>query len=307
MSGVSTANINNTSGEFAGFSGKITDLINVNVTGGGGVLLGLQEAGLKTALQNISLTGAQNFIAWHTAEALKGTTDAVNLKLNSVNPGAPAWTAVTLNVSTGTNGYETVNVDSGGGANRILLDTNATSLAKITATGSQNLTVAGTALNIANLHNFDGSAATGKLDVTFNGTGNVAAKGGSADDIFTFLTPGFTKDSSVDGGGGKDTLVTQINAGAILATGVGPNITNTEVIRHITGGVNAAFDNVPAGVLPANGTATGALTADMARSGSATTLELAGSYAGQNVSVSNLTSDDSVLYTGPARSYWTSC
>ena len=38
----------------------------------------------------------------------------------------------------------------------------------------------------------------------------------------------------------------------------------------------------------------------MALSGSATKLELAGNYANQNVSVSNLTDADSVVYTGPA-------
>ena len=169
------------------------------------------------------------------------------------------------------------------GANNITLNTNATSLTTITATGSQNLTVGGTALNIANLHTFDGSAATGKLDVTFNGTGNVAATGGSADDIFRFKSPGFTSASSVNGGGGNNILATEINTGAILATGVGPNITNVEVIQHITD--------------PA---ATGAFTADMALSGSATKLDLAGNYANQNVSVSNLTDADSVVYTGPA-------
>ena len=221
-------------------------------------MLGTPGAGLNTALQNVSTN--QAFTAWHTADALKGTTDALNLTLNGVTgPNTP----VVLNNVTGTNGYETVNITSANGKNTILLNTNATSLAKITATGSQGLTIAGTALNIANLHSFDGSAATGSLDVTFNGTGNVAAKGGSADDTFRFLTPGFTSASSVDGGGGKDTLVTQINAGAILAAGVGPNITNVEVIRHITGGADANG-------LPTNGTATGALTADMARSGSAT-------------------------------------
>ena len=282
MFGVKTANITNSTEAGtgpAGFSGNITDLTDVNVTGNAnGVQLGAAGAGLNTALQNVSTN--QAFEAFFTADALLGATDTLNLTLNGVTgPAAP----VALTNVTGTNGYETANITSALGANNIALNTNATSLATITATGSQNLTVGGTAFNIANLHTFDGSAATGKLDVTFNGTGNVAATGGSADDIFRFKSPGFTSASSVNGGGGNNILATEINAGAILATGVGPNITNVQTIQHITD--------------PA---ATGAFTADMALSGSVTKLELAGNYANQNVSVSNLTDADSVVYTGPA-------
>ena len=53
-------------------------------------------------------------------------------------------------------------------ANVLPLDTNATSTATIIATGAENLTIHGTALNIANLHTFTGTAAAGGLNVTFN-------------------------------------------------------------------------------------------------------------------------------------------
>ena len=186
---------------------------------------------------------------------------------------------------------------------------NYTSLARINATGAQNLDMSqseSTALDIANLHTFDGTAATGRLIIEFNGTGNVTADGGSnnddftfpptnsvitvrgnaGDDVFRFLSNNgaattFTSADSADGGTGLDRLILQADLGALLGAGVGAKILNIEVIEHTT-----------------NGLAAGLLTVDMTQSGSANVLELHGNYGGQDVTVNNLLNSKFVTYTG---------
>jgi hypothetical protein len=83
----------------------------------------------------------------------------------------------------------------------------------------------------------------------------------------------------ISGGGSHNELEIQANGGTLLGAGVGPNITNIQVVEHI-------------------GTLTGDLTFDMARSGSATELDLAGDYASHNVSVADLTNAQTVVYAG---------
>jgi hypothetical protein len=281
MNGISTANILNSSTGLAGFSGNITGLTAATLMSGSinGVLLGTATNGLNTALASATISASESFTAWMTAAALGGAPSAT-VHLTGVT------THVTLDVTTGTNGYGSLSVDSGGsGANVLVLDTNATDTATITATGAEALTLSGTALNIANLHTFTGTAATGDLSVSFNGTGHVAATGGGGNDTFTFLTtPGgaatFTSASSVDGGAGTNELVIQADTGAILAAGDGPNITNIQTIENTT-----------------NGVATGDLTADLALMGSATMFDLQGAYGGHNVSVTDIIAQ-TVEYSG---------
>ena len=101
-----------------------------------------------------------------TAAALGAASDTVAIKLNGA--GGVATTVVNLDVTSGTSGYETMNVNSGGGGhNALVLNTNATSTSTIVVTGAQNLLILGDALNIADLHTFNGSAATGDLGREF--------------------------------------------------------------------------------------------------------------------------------------------
>jgi hypothetical protein len=285
MNGVSTAVItSNTAAAVAGFAGNITGLTQVAATSNNlaPIQVGTAADGLNTALTQISLQSGMIFTAWMTAAALGGAADAA-----TVNVFGVAATA-NLDVTAGTNGYETLTVSSIGPANSpntLTLNTNATSTATINATGSQNFTLNGTALNIANLHTFNGSAATGTEHVIFSGAGNVKATGGSNNDTFTFTSLGsatFTSASSVDGGGGTNELEIQANNGALLGAGVGPNITNIQVVEHIGGLANPGVT----------------LTVDMSRSGSANTLELAGDYSTGAVEVSNLTNAKTVVFEG---------
>jgi hypothetical protein len=301
MNGVGTALITNNAAAVtkAGFTGNITGLTQVaasSVNPLSTIQLGTAAQGLNTALAQITLQTTEIFTAWMTAAALGGAKDAALVNLLGVGTMAGPDAVANLNVTTGTNGYETLTVNSAGGAgtaNFLTLNTNATSTATIVETGANNLRIEGTALNIANLHTYNGKAGTGNQIVIFNGTGNVAATGGTGNDTFVFdntgvgTGPTFTAASSVDGDGGVNELEIAATQGALLGTGVGPNITNIQVIEHRAG------DGFPG--------MTGDLTVDMARSGSANELDLVGDYGrpgGTTVTVTDLTNAKTVLFEG---------
>lgn len=313
MNGIVNANILNTSFGVAGFSGNVTGLTNVSVLAGsvGSVLLGLPGAGLNTALETISINASEDFTAWMTNTALASNADAVALILNGVSDNFdPDDTDIDLNVTAGTNAYEELNITSTGGTlNELDIDTNGDTTALITVDGAQDLTLLGTSsvLDLANLETFDGTQAEGNLTVTFNGTGDVVVDGGSGDDdftfpagagavtvrgnagndVFTFLAGNnnpttFGPEDLADGGAGENRLRLQADQGVLLAAGVGASILNIGTIEHITVG---AFS--------------GNLSVNMAESGSATTLDLAGNYGNNfNVTVTNLTNADTVIYSG---------
>jgi hypothetical protein len=287
MNGVGAANIvNNTIDDLAGFSGNITGLTKVTASGNGNagtaVQVGAPTQGLNTALQQLTINnGGLPFTAWFTAAALAASPLAISITLNNDGDADPP-VPLNLEVTTGAKGYTEADIASTGGNNSVELDTGTiTSLATIKVTGDQDLALHGTLLNIGNLHTLDASALKADLHVEFSGTGNVAAKGGSGDDTFTFTTPGsFTPASSVDGGGGADNELVLVTAGGdLLLPGVGPNIVNINRVQADGDGVGST------------------VTVDMSRSGSANILELDGSFGNHDVSVSNLTNAKSVDYT----------
>ena len=232
--------------------------------------------------------------------------NAVTINLSGVGAGAD------LRVTSGNNGYETANIVSGGGAQNTLdFDVNFTSLATINVSGAQTLfmTANSTALDLSTLVTFNGTAATGDLIIGFPGVGSVVVNGGSGNDVFQF--PGgnggagnnvtvrgnagndtfvfltndgggvtFNAGDTADGGPGTNRLHLQVDTGAILAAGVGAGILNIQTIEHFT------FD-----------LASGDVSADMAQSGSATVLELAGLYNDFDVTVTNLLNADNVIMT----------
>ena len=193
MTGFRDVFILNTAAGVAGFSGNITGLLNVTFLAGstGDVQLGLASAGLNSALQSINIHASWGFTAWMTDSALAGTTDAVQINLNGVT------TEVHLNVTTGSNGYEIVNIASAGGANALQLDTNAGSLATINVAGTQKL-------NLGFVHDFagtiDASLHSGGLDVAIGsgkqtvitGTGNdrVEVTSANAPDLINLTAGG---------------------------------------------------------------------------------------------------------------------
>ena len=293
MNGVNAVVVDNISGGLAGFSGVITGLTSATVTGGdlGNVRLGVAGNGLNTALTDVTMDVNHTFTAWMTTAAFAGApTGTVHLT------GVDA--TVNLN-TTGTGGYAQLDVDSGGTTgNTLVLNTNADTTANITVlgTGVEPLTISGTALNIGNLHTFNGTAATGALDVFFNGFGAVAATGGAGDDTFTFTVAAgdagsFSgSGSTVDGGAGTNTLVIQADTGTIL-DGAGDNagIKNIATVVHDT--VNADG-------------ATGNFTADLTGLAPATVFDLNGSYfntgtlVDHTIDVTNIANDQTVEFSG---------
>ena len=313
MNNVGTANILNNADDLAGFAGNITGLTTVSILAGsnptGDVQLGQAGQGLNTALETININAGEftpgtpangfNSVAgsdlnvFIQSSALSGTTD--NLDVNLFGVG----TTVDVNVTGGTNTYETINVSSGGtGPNHIDLDA---VVPTVTVLGDQNLEICGDALNQDTLTTFDSIASVAGQAITafFEGPnpGDVTANGGAGDENFTFLTfddasgeTTFTDTDAVDGGAGDNRLTLQAFEGALLGAGVGPNIVNIDTIVHTTF-VNDCFDDCNYGSMD------GDLTVDMANSGSATNLELQGHYD-FDVTVSNLTSADTVIYSG---------
>ena len=199
-------------------------------------------------------------------------------------------TDVTLNNSATGDGaaYAKLIVDSGGAAGNDLVLNAITPEIDIAgptapATTTEALVISGEAMDIANLHTFNGSAATGDLTVVFNDHGTVAATGGAGDDRFVFTTPdGLStfSGSTVDGGAGTNTLVIWADTGTILAATDGPNITNIATVVHNTEG---AF---------------GVLTADLTGLNPATIFDLNGTYDAAAVTVSNIANDQTVEFSG---------
>jgi hypothetical protein len=165
MNGVSAAIVTNLTAGTAGFSGNITGLTSATLAAGslGAVRLGASNNGLNTALTDITIGSSETFTAWMTAAAFGAGTDTATIHLQGVD------TTVNVLVTTGTTGYGSLTVDSGGNAANILSLTGFSpitgtfmgNLATITATGAQNLTISGGAMDIAFLHKFDASATTG--------------------------------------------------------------------------------------------------------------------------------------------------
>src|SRR5262249_29735016 len=152
-----TAIIVNNYVALAGFTGNITGLLNVAASGGGApIQLGFPTQGLNTALADITLSSNEMFTAWMTAAALRGAADAARVTVVGVTAVA------NLNVvGAVANVYETLTVNSvGTGPNDLTLNTNGKSTATIIETGAQDINLLGTALNIANLHRYNGSAGT---------------------------------------------------------------------------------------------------------------------------------------------------
>jgi hypothetical protein len=296
MNGVSTAVITNLHAAVAGFSGTITGLTTATEGAGsvGNVRFGTAANALNTALTTVNVNAGHELTAFMTAAALAAApTATVNVNGGVVGAGAD------LEVATGNLGYASLTVNSAGPGgtttNALALDTNATNTATITATGAEFLTLTGNALDIHNLHTFTGAGATpdtGGLNVTFtndDALGNVTATGGSGVNTFTFDDTlaglaSFTTLSTVNGGTGTtNTLGIEADTGAILLTGVGPNITHIATIEHTT---DAAGQ-------------TGALTADLSLMtlSSATTFDLAGDYNAL-VTVNNITAAQTVEFSG---------
>jgi len=179
-----------------------------------------------TNVQNI-LSGAQGITIKNTAvdhtissanAALTGTTDAVTINLESVTAGT-----MVVQPASGTGGYETFTINSGGTvANTITEFNDATSTAGTTLniTGAQDLTITN-ALQAETL-TVNGADATGDITLDLTTAAVRTVTGGSGSDSFD-LSGSFVDQTTaasadtVTGGDGTDTLT--LSSAEVVAVG----------------------------------------------------------------------------------------
>jgi hypothetical protein len=180
-----------------------------------------QNAIAGITIQNNS-TATSGMVMKYTAAAVAGTTDVQSIALS--NNGAQFTPAGTVNVA----GVETFNVTSTGINNLTALLGDKLETVTVDGSGSfKSNTAFGTALK-----SYDASAATGAQSVIF-GTGNITAKGGTADDVFDFKGT-LTGSDLVQGGNGTDTVAltsADISAGGSAALAGLNAMTGVETIR----------------------------------------------------------------------------
>lgn len=212
----------------------------------------------KVATVNISNAGqAGNIFTLTTANsALSGSTDAVTVNLQSVTGGG----TITLNPVSGSNGYETLTLNSTGGIANVLGAVTATGATKEIITGSTNLTYVDGSPTDATV---DASAFTGVLDYTASaGAGIQTITGGSGNDLIRMVGTLTTADK-IDAGAGTDTLFsTDANITAVTAA-ANANITHVETLGltdAMAGTVNVNNITDATGLTLANGTATATLS-----------------------------------------------
>jgi hypothetical protein len=229
----------------------------VTVTGVQNVLSGGVK--LQNSAVNTTVTSANT--------ALAGASDALTIDLQSVTAGT-----LTINPTSGTNGYESFTINSNGSAANALTgfdDGTSTSGTTINIGGAQNLNL-GAALPTA-FTTINASNATGNVTVNLTGAAVHNATGGSGDDVFDLsgsFVDGTTAASrdTVDGGAGTDVLVlddaevTAVGSAAQFST-----VTNIETVRmdteitatsnfsNLTGVTTIEFDGTSANNVRANG------------------------------------------------------
>ncbi len=278
------------------------------------IITGLGVTNVSTVVETVNIrdsVGASHGISF-IGDALDGDADAVQINLTNV-------VATSLELE---GAYELATINSVGpvaNSFALIVDT----LEELTIIGNQDLSLA--PMEIDPLVLVDASEFTGDLSATFvnnldagldgindvieviGGSGDdeltfggslnsdVTVSGGDGDDEITFSAisgqSSFDMADGVDGGDGNDDLRldvrynTSSNDVDLLRAGVGSNIVGIERIVHFSGSLfGDVWDN---------------LIVDWSRSGSATELELAAAdYNNNNVTVTNLASDDFVIVSG---------
>lgn len=173
------------------------------------------------------------------AAAVAGAEDVLNVNLASVTAGALSATVT----GAGTNGYETIAINSGGSVANTLASVAATGANTLNVSGSQNLTITAALAN--SVTTINASEMTGALNVTVGNlvTAGHTVTGGKGNDVFD-LTAGYTGGAAtvqnrdiIDGGEGRDTLAL---TGAQLSavTTAQANVSNIEIIRVASGLTN---------------------------------------------------------------------
>ncbi len=170
--------------------------------------------------------------------ALAGTADAITIAVSSTTAGV-----VTVGPTSGTNGYETVTIESNGGSANVVADVidGGTTMTTVNLTGAQDLTV--TAALDPEVTTINGSTASGKLVIDATAaTGNVTFTGGTNDDSFD-ISGTYSTSDVIDGGMGTNTLIltaNEMDTPAVVQTNV-TNITTLKTDTITSGSINAKW------------------------------------------------------------------
>jgi hypothetical protein len=230
---------------------SLANIQTVSVQAVGNSTLGLQNAPAVTTINVVGSTGTlglgnvQNALTGLTianqgsdvtlttvATALSGTSDVLNVSLSAVTGGA-----LEANPVSGTNGYETIAITSGGAIANTLASLAATGANTLTIAGAQNLTITGVLPDAITTVN--AAAATGNVTLTFgDAVHNVT--GGAGNDRFVFDgnyvgaaagdTPAqIAARDVINGGAGRDTLV--LTSASANRDAAQSNVTNIEIIE----------------------------------------------------------------------------
>lgn len=230
---------------------------------------------VQKALKALNISNNSQAVTVQTADAaLAGTADVLNVNLASVTAGATLTLSL---VGAGTNGYETVAINSAGTVANTLTTLTTTGTNTLNVSGSQNLTVTNALAN--GITTINASEMTGALNVI---VGNLATAGhtvtgGKGNDVFD-LTAGYTGGGAavanrdmVDGGDGRDTLALTSANLVTASTSAQANVKNIEIISVAAGLGNSQdvnltrFDGVDTLTLGTSGASlTGAQTITLA-------------------------------------------
>jgi len=229
----------------------------VTVTGVQNVLSG--GVTLKNSAVNTTVTSVNT--------ALAGSEDALTINLESVTGGT-----LTVDPTSGTNGYETVTINSNGASANTLAgfdDGTSTSGTTLNIGGAQNFTA--TAAMPTAFTTISAANATGNVTLNLTGAAVMNATGGSGDDVFDLsgsFVDGTTAASrdTIDGGAGSNVLVlddaevTAVGSAAQFSTvtniqtvRMDTEITATSNFSNLTGVTTIEFDGSAANAVRANG------------------------------------------------------
>ena len=245
--GTDTINISLSTQTTPGPGAKVTNVENVKFTDYSGVDLNMTNMSGVTSFTNISsisdtgITGVseifditvQNVNGYETKMTYTGTTlagvsDSVNITLNKATNDA------NVTLTDAANDYETINVTSSGGANRVDLGGTALDAATtLNISGDQDLNIDDTdnTTAMAALKTVNASTFTGNLTASLiNSATDITITGGTGDDKITMV--GLNKDDTLDLGAGTDSLTLNL-ADATSSTTAG-TLTGIEEIIFFT-------------------------------------------------------------------------
>lgn len=226
-------------------SGVKTIVVNTPAAGGTHTVQGI-ASGISSVGVTGMTTNADSVTFGFQTAAVSGSTDALTLKLSSNSVASGSNVTVNVEPGTGSNGYETLTIESTGGANGsastgsiTINDGNSTTLTRVNITGSTTARLTFTPDTITTV---DATGNTAGVVAKIASTANQAQTltGGAGSDFFDLQTT-FDLNDSVVGGAGTDTLQFDV-AGPTFALTDTFKVSGIETLGLATTALNGTLD-----------------------------------------------------------------